>query len=171
MKNKDAHFLIEGAAEAERIAASNGGRDGDVTEIVTRGRGRGCGRRKARGARTTRLTMLSPGCGFCLRAICWEGQYIGRTIFATVGAVPASDLRVGNQRYGERTRREAQTFARGGEEFLEAGNGNTNATLLIEDHAREINPADSAGQNGRRVPCLTRGRCGRDAWRRVRRRP
>ena len=171
VKNKNAHFQVEGVAPAESVAARHGGRDGDVSEIVTRKSRRRSGRRKACGARTTRLTMLSTGGGFCLRAICWKGQYICWTIFATVGAIPASDLRVGNQSDGERARREAQALASGGEEFLQAGNGNTNATLAIEDHAREINPADSAGQNGRRAPCLTRDRCGRDERRRVRRRP
>jgi hypothetical protein len=34
VEDEDAHFVIEGAAEALRIAAGDGGRDGDVAEIL-----------------------------------------------------------------------------------------------------------------------------------------
>jgi len=34
VKNEDAHFVIEGAAEAQSIATSDGWRDGDVSEIL-----------------------------------------------------------------------------------------------------------------------------------------
>jgi len=81
--------------------------------------------------------MLSRSRGFCLEAICWEGQYIGRAIFATIGAIPARYLGVGDQSDGESAGPKAQAFARSGEKFLQAGNGNTNATLLIEDHPRD----------------------------------
>src|SRR5271168_1657987 len=176
VEDEDAHFVIEGAAEALGVAAGDGGGDGDVSEISGKTfrcrRGRGPGRRETRGALAacgTLLTMLSCSCGLCLGHVCWEGQYIGRAIFATVGAIPARDLRIGDESDGERAGREAQAFAGGGEKFLEAGNGNTNATLLIEDHAREINPGDSAGRDGWSVP--SRGHCGADGWRRARRRP
>ena len=173
VENKDTHFVVERAAETESVAACDRGRDGDISQIFggrsRRCRGPSCG--DARGARAARLTMLSPGCWFCVRAICWEGQYIGRAIFATVRVIPARDLRVGDKRDGEAAGCKAQAIARGGEEFLQTGNGNTNATLLIEDHAREINPADSAGRNGQRVRRLKRDRCDRDEWRRARRRP
>jgi hypothetical protein len=33
VENEDAHFVIEGAAEALRVAACDRGRDGDVSEI------------------------------------------------------------------------------------------------------------------------------------------
>jgi len=115
--------------------------------------------------------MLATVCGFCLRAICRKGQYIGRALFATIRAIPKCYLGVGDQSDGERARREAQAFARCGEKFLQAGNGNTNATLLIEDHARAISPADFAGRNGRRVRRLKRDRCDRDESQRARRRP
>jgi len=110
VKDEDAHFVIEGAAEALRVAASDGGGDGDVAEIPAdlRGRRRGVGRslrrRETRGSRPacrTRMTVLSRSCRFCLGHVCWEGQYIGRTIFATVGAIPACDLGVGDERDGE----------------------------------------------------------------------
>ena len=180
VKNEDAHFVIEGTAEAQGVATRDGGRDGDVTEIARkifwRSRGRSCGpsSRMSPGASTARgarLMLLATGCGFCLRAICWEGQYIGRAIFATIGAIPACNLGVADQSDGKRARREAQAFARCGEKFLQTGNGNTNATLLIEDHAREISPADFAGRNGRRVRRLKRDRCDPDEWQRARRRP
>ena len=180
VKNEDAHFVIEGAAEAPSVATSDGGRNGDVAEIarkiIGRRRGRRCGRSSrmspgASPARGARRMMLATGCGFCLRAICWEGQYIGRAIFATIGAIPACYLGVGDQSDGERARREAQAFARCSEKFLQAGNGNTNATLSIEDHPREISPADFAGRNGRRVRRLKRDRCDPDEWQRARRKP
>ena len=161
MKDKNAHFAVEGAAEAHGVAAGDCGRDGDVSEVIRRG--------KTCGPRTARLMMRSCSCGFWLGAICWEGQYIGRTDFSTEGAIPTGDLRVGNQGNGERTRREAQAFAGSGEEFFQARNGNTNAALTIENHAREFNPAESAAQDVRRVRRLSRDRCDEDGWRRARR--
>jgi hypothetical protein len=179
VKNEDAHFVIDSAAEAQSVATRDGGRDGNVPEIARtifwRRRGRSCGPSStspgSSPARGARRMMLATGCGFRLRAICWEGQYIGREIFATIGAIPDRYLGVGDQSDRERARREAQALARRGEKSLQAGNGNTNAALLIEDHAREISPADFAGRNGRRVRRLKRDRCDPDDWQRARRRP
>ena len=68
-------------------------------------------------------------------SIGWEGQYIGRAIFATVRGVPARHLRIGDEGDGERIGREVQTFLGGGEKLIQGCNGNTNAPLLIENHA------------------------------------
>ena len=149
VKNEDAHFVAEGATEPLRVAPRDSGGDGDVAEILgyifrrSRGRRRGPRDGQTRAARPacrTPLTMLSRSCRFCLGHVCWEGQYIGRAIFSTVGAIPARYLRVGDESDRKRAGPEAQAFARGGEKFLEAGNGNTNATLVIEDHARGLIP-------------------------------
>lgn len=67
-------------------------------------------------------------------SIGWEGQYIGRAIFATVRGVPAGHLGIADQRDGERIGWEAQALLRGREKFIQRCNGNTNAPLLIENH-------------------------------------
>ena len=68
----------------------------------------------------------------------WKRQYIGWAVFATVGAVPASDLRIGDETDGDGRRRKAKSAASAGEEAIEVRERNANGALLIEDHEEEV---------------------------------
>src|SRR6266852_7408938 len=142
VEDKDLHFLIEGAAEAASIAPGDGWRDGDIAEI----------RFGSRGSKCFRPIRFCEGRSIKLGSIDWKGQYIGGAFFATVGAIPVGHLGVVNQADDERAGRKAEAAKGALEKFVEFSNGNTNATLAIEDHGNETNRGDSCRRNCPRGP-------------------
>src|ERR1700722_405238 len=114
VKNKNAHLVIEAAAEAARVPFRHSRGDGDIADIL---------RRVIRGSGVKKV-VFSHAAIFCallrgFASICCKRQYIGRAAFATICAVPAGDLGVGYQTNGERVLLQAQPAPRTSQEFVE----------------------------------------------------
>lgn len=161
MEDQNPHFFTEAAAEAASIATRDSWRDSNIAEI-------GIG---LSGSHWSRPIRFREGRTIQLGSIGWKGQYIGGALFATVGAIPAGHLGIVNQANRERASRYTQAAKGALEKFVEFSNGNTNATLAIEDHGDGISRGDSCRRNCPRGPGRTSGSRRRACLYRVRRRP
>src|SRR6266481_506418 len=160
VEDKNPHFFAEGTAEAARVAPGDSWRDGNIAEI----------RIGSRGSNWLRPVRFREGRTIALRSIGWKGQYIGGAIFATVGAIPAGHLGIVNQANRERAGRKAEAAKGALEKYIEVSNGNTNATLAIEDHGNGVSRGDSCRRNCQGGPGWTDGSRRRACLSRVRRR-
>src|ERR1700746_2374570 len=114
VKDKNAHLVVEGAAKAARVSVRHGRGDRNIADILRRVI---CssGVKKV----VCSYASLSPGPSLGFGNIRCKRQYIGRAAFATIGAIPAGDLRIGYQTNGKRILRQAQPASRPSKEFAE----------------------------------------------------
>src|ERR1700691_5219483 len=88
----------------------------------------------------------SPSLGVWL--IRCERQYIRGAIFATVGAVPLRDFRIGDQADRKCVGGNAQQPPQLSGKFLQLANGNFHLTLLVENHVTGLGAMILAGRMG-----------------------
>jgi hypothetical protein len=112
VQDEDVHLPDQRPTEGARVPAGNRRRNSDIAKIGTGVRGE---------IRTTSNAYPSafPSAN---GPICREGQYIRRTTFATVGAIPTGDLGICDQTYGQSIGRKAEHSARAYEKFLKVLN-------------------------------------------------
>ncbi len=133
VKHQNVHFIIERAAGFARIAPCDGRRDGNVAQIRTVAI-----RQRMRAAR--RFRNPSRDALFSCARFRWERQHVRGLRFAAIEAIPASDLRVGDQAYGGCAGGNMQKPGDTSEELLQRRRSNRYTSLAVDDHGSGINP-------------------------------